>query len=197
MADQWWDNAIGSYGDLARSLAEREDEARRRATSFLTETFNERGGGYLEDRDIDRMYAGASDQASRARMAAFRSLRANLGARGITGGGYATGLGARVEMERLGNLATQQRSLKQFQAEFNAQHGARRMQGAGAIAGLMNQGPSTLGIEGFGNVIGAQLTRYGISEQSRAADKAAKNARIGGLLGLGGQVLGGGLSLLG
>lgn len=189
---RWGGPMNAEYMREVQRLTAGEDAARQQAIGLMTGVFNERGGGYLEDRDIQRMYASASDQAARARMTAYRGLRSGLGQRGITGGGYASGLGARVEMERLGQLANQQRSLKQFQTTFNAEQGGRRMQGAQALGGLIAQGPSDTFAQGLGNVMGLNLTAQGLRQEREAAAQSSRDTRRAGTLGLIGQ-LGGGL----
>lgn len=203
MPETWGDyygrmlDGPSGYLPETQRLARGEDAAQQRTVGFLTDTFNERGGGYLEDRDINRMYAGAADEASKSRMAAYRSLRQGMGARGISGGGYATGLGARIEMERMSNLATQMRGLKQFQATFNAEQGQRRMQGAGMIGNAMMQGPSDAYAQGLTNVLGLQVTREGLERQERMGQVAADATKEAGKKQFLGNLAGGVIGAIG
>lgn len=187
---------IPRYLNDAEGIAAGENANRQGAIGYMQGVFNERGGGYLGDADINRMYAGSADQAAKARMAAYRNVRQNLGGRGIGGGGYATGLGARVEMDRLGQLATARRGVQQFATQFNAEQGQRRLQGAGMIGGLMAQGPSTFSHDALGDVLGVRLTQEGIAAQERASQQASRDTRYAGDQQFLGGVIQGGMGLL-
>lgn len=200
MPDSWGDyfgRVIPEYLNETRNLGDSEDIGRRQAITGLTSTLAEPGFGYLTDDDISGLYGSGADESSAARRAGYRATNQMLGQRGITGGGYALAQGRRLEGDHLANLRTLKRGAMQYQREFNAGQGMRRLQGQQVIGGLLAQGKSDAFAQGLTNVIGLQVTREGLERAERQAQIAANATKDAGKKNLLGGVIQGGASLLG
>lgn len=201
MPEDLWGSYFGReiprYLNETQNLADSENQGRRQAANLLTSTLAEPGFGYMTERDVQNIYGAESDESSRARLAGGRALGENLGGRGITGGGYASGLRGRLELAHLGNLATQKRGARQYQRDFNARQGMNRLQGQQVVGNILAQGKSDAFAQGLTNVMGLQLTRQGLESAERQAQLAANATKDAGKKNLLGGVLQGAFGLAG
>lgn len=177
------------YLQEANRLAGIDNERR----GFLRSEFDRNTQDVATDRDVNRMYAGLSNQASRDSLVAQKNARQFLGESGITGGGYSGHLGSVLELQRLGQLTQARAGTRQWQMEQNAAARTRRMQAAFGVA--EGSAPSMINLDAMSDVLGLNVTMQGIKAQSDAARQASRDARRGGALGTIGNIFQGVLGL--
>lgn len=165
------------YLDEAHRLRDREDAG----GAFLQREFERNTQDVATDRDVNRMYSGLSNQASRDALTAQRNARQFLGESGITGGGFTGHLGSALELQRLGQLTQARSNTRQWQMEQNAAARNRRMQAALGVR--ESSRPSMLVSDALSDILGLSVTQSGQKAERDAAAAARRDARQAGTLG--------------
>lgn len=190
------------FGEEAFRIRDEEDARQQEALGFLKEQNEESLQPTLTDRDIQDLFAGDTDRANFAGQDNASALRGMLGGAGITGGGGAAAMATKVNLARLGQIATAKRDLRGLRAQLDADTNIRRFQQGLSVAGMMAMGPSDTGLGALGEISGVYLTREAneqgrisaanSAQQMRWAGRDAKEAGyISGGIGLLGSALGG------
>lgn len=185
------DDILGKSGDEAYRIRDEEETRGNRVEGFLGDEFNRANKATLTDEDIARMFTSQSDAAARTSLDQEAGLRANLGASGIQGGGYAAGLLTGFEGQRLATVTDARRSLAITKAQSDATDRLERFKRAGVLAQQMGRDPSVAGSDYLNSAAGIVLGKYGIDEGNNAARDKGKNDLLGGIIGGVGSLLGG------
>lgn len=187
---------------MSADLTNRENANRAGAVSFLQDQF---GRANAADRgmtpeEINLRMGRATDAATGQSLDQWGALRDMLGGAGITGGGLAAGLGAQIELGRLGQIQGSKRDLMVYEAERRSKAASDQFLRSLGLAEMMAQGPSDrlLGtMEGIFDYrqnerLGraeVSLAREGLEAQSRAGDQAFWGSIFQGGLGVLGGLL--------
>lgn len=187
------DDILGAAGDEAFRIRDEEESRGAKTEQFLGDEFGMASKATLTDEDIARMFTSQSDAAARTSLDQEAGLRANLGASGIQGGGYAAGLLTGFENQRMATVTDARRSLAITKATTDANDRLNRFKNAAVLAAQMSRDPSTAGSDFLNDATGIVLAKKGMDKQMKMAGQAQKNALtgalIGGGLGLAGKAL--------
>lgn len=162
--------AIGMAGEEARKITNEQNLRQIGQFDFLTDQFNEANQATITDQDIDLFFSREADGINADSAQLQSNLRESLGESGIQGG-EAAGLGASVELQRLGQLSGARRDLRIFKANADAQDRINQYQRAAGLAAFRSQGPSEYFSNFLSSNVDAQLALYGIDKSQEAADK--------------------------
>lgn len=185
------DDILGKSGDEAYRIRDEEEARGAKVEGFLGDEFSRANKATLTDEDIARMFTSQSDAAARTSLDQEAGLRANLGANGIQGGGYAAGLLTGFEGQRLATVTDARRSLAITKAQSDATDRLERFKRAGVLAQQMGRDPSVAGSDYLNSAAGIVLGKYGIDEGNNAARDKGKNDLLGSIIGGVGGILGG------
>lgn len=190
LARDQFNRALQGFTQEGFRVAEGEDAARERALGFLTEQFGQTTQSTLTDQDINRMYTQEADAAANDQNESLRMLRSTLGGAGVTGGGTAAGIAARMRSARLGQLTGAKANLRSFKARFDADRQMQQWQQALGLGSLMAQGPSDTGLGVLGELVnvrgtqlGTELGYEGAQEMAKATKEAGKWSAVSGVAG--------------
>lgn len=186
-----FEDSITGVTDEAHRLQGIEDQQRTDATGFMRQEFGRANVPTLSDQTISQMFTSKSDEAARTQMDQEAGLRANLGASGITGGGYAAGILSGFENQRWGAVTDARRSLTIAKAQSDAEDRYKRFVNSQVLATQMQAPPSMLGLDAAQFASNQRLAKYGIDKQAKAAKQASSNNLLGGIIGGVGSLLGG------
>lgn len=175
------DEALNQAGDEAFRIRDEEESRGAKAEGFLSDEFAKSNRPTLTDEDISRMFTSKADEASRTQLDQEAGLRANLGASGIQGGGYAAGLLTGFQSQYSATVTDGRRALAITKAQSDANDAAERFKKAGVLAQQMGRDPSTAGSDFLNDAAGITLAKYGIDKQAKAAKKSASNDLLGGI----------------
>lgn len=184
----------------AQSITNQENQMNAQLRAFMGEQFSAADAPTYTQEDLEREYGRASDQAAVDSREMMRTLREHLGMAGVRGGA-AAGLGAQVELQRLGQLTGARRDLRIFKAQADAQDRIQRYQRAlGYTAATSELGPSPFYADVLGSLYTSRLGQAGIERGYQAARESADAARraaepkpwdiVTGLVGLAGGIFG-------
>jgi hypothetical protein len=186
--------ALGQSMDLASGLAGQENARHAEALKLLQGEFqraNNASAG-MGQQEIDARMGRASDSATGQSLGDWGTLRSQLGQMGVTGGGLAAGLGAQLELGRLGQIQGSKRDIAIAEMERQSSEASNRYLRSMGLANFMNESPSMLELDQFNSLIdtglnaqlgerGVEASKYSARQQKKGAKAGALGSAIGGL----------------
>lgn len=174
--------ALADAGDEAFRIRDEEERRGQAAEDLLRNEFSNANRPTMADEDIARMFTTQADAAGRTQLDQEAGLRSAMGANGIQGGGYAQGILTSFENQRIGTVTDARRSLAISKAQSDANDRLNRFKNAQVLAAQVGRDPSVAGSDFLNDAAGIQLGRYAADRQAAAADHAADNTLLGGII---------------
>jgi len=169
------DLASQGYTGEAQRIRDETEGRRDERLAFLTDEQQRASQPTIQDSDINRMYGKAADTAAVDAQALMRSLREQMGQSGVSGG-TAAGIGAQVELQRLGQMTDARRDLRIYKANADAQDRINRYQRAFGIGEVIGQEPSPFMADALANLAGLRLYQQELGINGRLGVRAAEAA---------------------
>lgn len=179
---------------------ELEGEEERRRTQALGLLRGELGRDqrvFEQEQDMltRGQFAAFADDAGAGARRGIANLRSLIGARGLgAGSGASMGLASRIAFQQQSEVMRGRREATLEAAKRSAVQRAQRAQFQGAIANLVNQSPSMLGLDTLTNMFDVSAARLSQADEIKTAEKQAraarKSARISGFVELGARAIG-------
>lgn len=188
--------AIGETLNEGFRLRDIEDQRYGQTLGFMQDQFRQTNQPSMTQDTINQLYGREADRVNRGAMGDFSNLRTHLGGAGIMGGGLAAGLGAQIELSRLGQISGTRRDLTIAKAQSDANDRVRQWQSALGLGQQMNQSPSLLGLDTLGSAVNTSLGMYLGDKQVEAARVAGKAQQKAGKSSAAGSVIGGALGMI-
>lgn len=194
------DSAISAQYDKGLELEGEENRRYKDAMAQLTGNFDRLHQPTLTDTDIQNLYSKETDKALQGELADMGQLRSALGSAGITGGGTAAAMAARINTDRFKAIKGAKRDMRITRALSATEDRAREMQDRMSLAQFQMASPSMIGLDTLTNISDLRFGEKGLeagkeiaqinADATRAASRDSKNASIaGGVLGLVGSLL--------
>lgn len=188
--------ALGASMQEGFRLRDEEDNRYRETRGFLENQFAAANQPTISDQMARQMYSREADQIGSGSLRDLSGLRSSLGGAGITGGGLAAGLGAQIELARLGQLTGAKREVAITKAQTDAEDRARQFQRAMGLGEFMNQSPSMIGLDVLGSMSDIRLGQELGERQVEAASRSARATERAGKTAAAGSVLSGALGAI-
>lgn len=185
--------ALGAGANEANRLTNLEEQRGQAAEDTLRAADQVANVPTLTQNDINLQFGRGVDTSGNAFMQTIGNLRSMLGANGLSGSsGYAGGLAAAAEGQRLGSILSNRRDLMVEKATTDATDRLKEYDRQAQIAQAVARPVAAENSDFYQMLAGVRLSQ-GSGEQARSAAKDAANAsKDAGWMSLGGQ-LGGAL----
>jgi hypothetical protein len=191
-AYDWSINNIIKYGTANVGYLQGEENRRQdMATGIVSGASAAAQNPLLTQEQIDSQFGAGADAAAPNYLNQMQNLRDSLGGAGISGGQYGAAMASNYGLQRMGQVTDARRSTMLDSIRMNAALKAQNFQTSLAEAAQVGKGPSMLGQDWIGQMLGLRLNQYGAAESKQAAEKASNAAMIGGALGGFGSLAGG------
>ena len=191
------DEAIDKYGRKGSNL-EAEENARGAQAERLTREAVERfKRPTITNEEIRRRFSTASDQSGQTFLDQAAGLRDYMGASGITGGGLIAGTLQNIEGQRIAANIGARSDLAGFAATSAALDRQRALDADLKVADVVSRPVSMIGMDTLGETIGARLGQLGEQSSYEGAMAQASAAKKAGKDSMKGDLIKGGLGLIG
>lgn len=188
-----FENAIAAGGEEAFRLRDLEEARGAKAEDTLTKAITAANKPTLTQDLINLKFGRSADTAGSAFMQSVGNLRSMLGASGLSGGsGYAGGIAANLEAQRLGSMIGARRDLMLEKANTDAADRLKQYDRMTQLAQVQARPVAAEGSDFLNNLIGLRGGMYTGQLSYNAAKQASKAGETAGWMGLAGQ-LGGAL----
>lgn len=181
--------ALGLAVGEGRRLRDEGESRRLQAMDWMKGSLAKADVPTLSDADVRNEFSAEADAIAGGAMQDMSNIRQYLGQSGITGGGFAGGLAAQAELERMRQITGAKLNLKIKKAASDALDRANRFSREQAMVPLINEDPNTTWLDTLGELTGVRTAQDLGQKQLDAANAGAKASRQAGLVSAGSSVL--------